>query len=254
MDARERERRRLTFGRAVDTYDAIRPGYPDEAVHWALGEPDAPLVVADVGAGTGKLSRVVAGLGHTVIAVEPDAAMLARLREHLPDVDARSGDAEDPPLDDLEVDAFVAGQAWHWFDPQRMGAVLERVVRPGGVAAAIWNTRDASVDWIDRWGDLVYESMHPTGSRLLVQQGGPTFGDAFDAADRRTFRHAVTMHPQDLVDLAASRSHTIALPAAERDAMLDAVADLATTHPDLLGRDHVDMPYDTEVFRAARAG
>lgn len=255
MDEPERRRRRQVFGQAVDAYDAIRPDYPEVAVHWALGEPDDALTVADLGAGTGKLTARLLELGHRVVAVEPDETMLDRLRANhaAAMLRVRVGTAEDPPLADAEVDAVVAGQAWHWFDQDAVAEQLARVVRPGGIAAALWNTRDADVDWVARWQDIVHEADHPTGSALLAGVGGPDFGDAFGGSEHRTFAHVQPMAPGDLVDLAASRSHTIALPADERAAMLDEVADFAATHPDLLGRDRVDLPLDTEVFRARHA-
>lgn len=254
MDESERQRRRQVFGQAVDAYDAIRPDYPAAAVHWALGAPDDALTVADLGAGTGKLTVRLLALGHRVIAVEPDEAMLDRLRANhtAANLRARVGSAEEPPIDDGEVDAVVAGQAWHWFDQDAVAAQLGRVVRPGGMAAALWNTRDAGVDWVARWQDIVHEADHPTGSALLVGAGGPDFGDAFGESEHRTFEHAQSMAPGDLVDLAASRSHTIALPPDERAVMLDEVADFAATHPDLLGRDEVELPLDTDVHRARR--
>ena len=69
---RERLRaRRLSFGPAAQLYERVRPSYPAEAARWILGE--SSLRVVDLGAGTGKFSRLLASLGHDVVAVEPDA-------------------------------------------------------------------------------------------------------------------------------------------------------------------------------------
>lgn len=244
------------FGRAVDVYDATRPDYPKDAVTWALGAPEAPLAVAEFGAGTGKLTIPLVALGHTVIAIDPDPAMLERLRTHcVPQLDSgqlqiRSGTAEDPPLADGEVDAVLAGQAWHWFDQARVATQLARVVRQGGLVAALFNTRDASVDWVDQWHHIVHDDDHPTGSALLLAAGGPAFGDAFTEPEYAAFRHGWSMAPGELVDLTASRSHTITLPRNQYEGMLNEVADFATTHPALLGHDEVVLLLDTEVFRA----
>ncbi|HWM59056.1 MAG TPA: class I SAM-dependent methyltransferase [Pseudonocardia sp.] len=64
--------------------------------------------------------------------------MLAELRRRLPSVDARAGSAEAIPLPDASVDAVLIGQAWHWFDLDRALPELARVLRPGGVLAALW--------------------------------------------------------------------------------------------------------------------
>ena len=75
------ERLRFSFGAVAAAYAEHRPDYAPAAVRWALepgrGAP-GPRVL-DLGAGTGKLTAVMAALGADVIAVEPDPAMLAEL-------------------------------------------------------------------------------------------------------------------------------------------------------------------------------
>src|SRR5262245_33748696 len=104
--------RRLTFGAHADAYERARPEWPEEAAHWVV-PTDARLVV-ELGAGTGKLTRALAALGVRVVAVEPDARMLAVLREH--GLEGVEGSAESIPLGAGEADAVVAGSALHWFD------------------------------------------------------------------------------------------------------------------------------------------
>ena len=98
----------IRFGEASDAYQRGRPSYPAEAVEWMLGS--APIEVLDLGAGTGKLTGSVVGQGHTVLAVDPDAAMLSALAQTLPTVETRVGTAEQIPLADASVDAVVLGQ------------------------------------------------------------------------------------------------------------------------------------------------
>jgi SAM-dependent methyltransferase len=74
--------------------------------------------------------------------------MLAELRRRLPDVDAREGSAESIPLPTGSVDTVLVGQAWHWFDTGRALPELARVLRPGGVLAALWNADDHDVEWV----------------------------------------------------------------------------------------------------------
>src|SRR3954451_17341334 len=141
--------RARSFGAVAAAYAEHRPGYPAAALDWAL----APIggsgtgTLLDLGAGTGKLTTTLLGRG-TVIAVEPDPAMLAELRRLLPDVDAREGSAESIPLRTGGVDAVLVGQAWHWFDTGRALPELARVLRPGGVLAALWNVDDHEVEWV----------------------------------------------------------------------------------------------------------
>ncbi|WP_298462381.1 class I SAM-dependent methyltransferase [uncultured Cellulomonas sp.] len=123
-------RRATAFGRYARDDDRWRPGYPDAAVDWLL-PPGAPRV-ADVGAGTGKLTGALVDRGLEVDAVEPDDAMLAVLRERWPGVRAHLAGADRLPLPDGAVDAVVVGTAWHWFPHDAAVAEVRRVLRPGG--------------------------------------------------------------------------------------------------------------------------
>ena len=136
------------FSHRVDDYVRYRPGYP-EAVRdalraWGLLPVDA--VVLDVGAGTGLSSEPFLRAGHRVLGVEPNAGMRgaaerglgARYPERFQVVDGR---AEAVPLPGASVDLVVAGQAFHWFEPERARAEFVRLLRPGGAAALFWNER-----------------------------------------------------------------------------------------------------------------
>lgn len=257
IDPDEFAARKQSFGDAVDAYDQTRPDYDLEAIAWCL-EPagEAPLRVVDVGAGTGKLTAVLLALGHEVVAVEPDEQMRGRLAEVLDvdeHLDVRDGTAEDLPLEDGSVDAVVAGQAWHWFDEDVVGAEFARVLRPGGVAAAVWNTRDEEVDWVRQWSERVEEGAHPTGRKLVSAEGGPSFGDDFADVEQAEFRHEQRLTREEVVLLAASRSYTISLPGGRREELLASVRDLVDSHPDLVGRDLVTLPYVAECHRAVRS-
>lgn len=93
-DADERARRGSSFGAVAAAYAGLRPDYPVDAVRWCLAPAERDirsLRVLDLGAGTGKLTALLTGLGAQVTAVEPDPAMLAELRRGLPSVIALPG-------------------------------------------------------------------------------------------------------------------------------------------------------------------
>ena len=94
-----------------DDYERGRPGYPGEAVD--VAEVTASSSVLDLGAGTGKLMRLLLTRFARVVAVEPADAMRRRLAVLCPDADALDGSAEAIPLADTSVDAVFSAEAFH---------------------------------------------------------------------------------------------------------------------------------------------
>ena len=249
MTPEERRKRGSSFGPAAGLYDRVRPTYPAEAVAWAL-EPLGPgrHRVADIGAGTGIMTRVLLALGHDTVAVEPDAQMRHQLSSAAR-VEAIAGSAESLPLLDADVDAAVAAQSYHWFDPERAHPELARVVRRGGVFAAIWNDRDESVAWVNEYTEII------EGDRGQQDHGPdivPAFGNLFGPVESAQFRHSGSHTPDSLVALLQSRSYFLTASAQRQASLVARVRALAASHPDLAGRDEFDLPYVTLVFRAIR--
>ncbi len=232
-----------SFGAAADAYERGRPPYPAAAIDWLLpgGEPR----VLDLGAGTGKLTRQIHDRGLDVVAVDPSAGMLAELRRVLPGVPAHAGSAEDIPLPDASVDVVLVAQAWHWVDQERALPEIARVLTPGGRLGLIWNVRDESCDWVRRLGGIIGGAPTPRDVRV---------GAPFASPDVASFAWTHSLEPEQLLDLVASRSQIILLPADERAAVLAQVRQLIATHPALLGRGVYELPYVTECARADLPG
>ena len=226
-----------SFGAAADVYERSRPTYPVEAVRSAL--PLDAVRVLDLGAGTGKLTRVLLDLGLDVVAVEPDAQMRALLPAR---AEVLAGTAEQLPLEDASVDAVLVGQAFHWFDVEPALREIKRVLRPGGVLGLLWNLRDESVDWVRTVGEL-------WGADIGMDVGRqPPFAPVagLTAPQREVFEHRESMDTDQLIDLAASRSHVIVLPPDERDEVLAQVRRAAPESEPL------ELPYRTIVWVAVR--
>ncbi len=144
------------FSNLTSAYVAARPSYPIEAIDAIVagrGDP-ASLVVADLGAGTGISSRLIASCGPRVLAIEPNAKMRAAA-EPDPRVDWIDGTAEATTLAPASVDAVVAFQAWHWVDHPAGVVEARRILRPGGCMAAVYNERDESDPFTAAYGDIV---------------------------------------------------------------------------------------------------
>jgi SAM-dependent methyltransferase len=126
-----------SFDRAAEDYERVRPGYPPALLDLLPLGDDAEVV--DVGAGTGKLTRILAARYRHVVAVEPLDGMRAILERVVPQAHSRPGTAEEIPLPDGSVDGAFAGQAFHWFANEHAVRELARVLRPGGVLCLVWN-------------------------------------------------------------------------------------------------------------------
>jgi SAM-dependent methyltransferase len=246
-----RMERARSFGPAAGLYDQVRPSYPVEAIQWAL----APLGpghhrVADVGAGTGILTRVLTSMGHEIVAVEPDPRMREQLSATTPGVEVVDGRAEAIPLPDGLLDAAVAGQAYHWFDGDSAHSELARVIRPGGIFTAVWNERDSTVPWLVEYSRIIDPDREP--GRSSGRRNVDSFGDGFETVEQADFRHAVACTPELLVGLLKTRSYSLTA-SRQRQVELDAaVRRLAQEHPDLAGAIEFPLPYVVEVFRARR--
>ncbi|SCL60725.1 class I SAM-dependent methyltransferase [Micromonospora peucetia] len=238
----------LSFGAAASDYDRFRPRYPEQAVRWALDGLGVPARVVDLGAGTGILTRAVLALGHEVQPVEPDPGMRAQLEVATPGSTTLAGSAESVPLPDGAADAVLAGQAYHWFDKDRAHAEIARLLRPGGTFAPIWNTRDERVDWVAELSRIAHLGDN-AGS--VVEKYGD-FGSAFEPTELGEFAHTTTLTPDEVVAMLHTRSYWLTASIDEQDRIDRELGKLFTSHPDLAGRESVELPYRTFVFRARR--
>ncbi|WBB66062.1 class I SAM-dependent methyltransferase [Micromonospora sp. WMMD812] len=241
----------LSFGVAAAEYDRFRPRYPEAAVRWALdGVADAGgrARVVDLGAGTGILTRAVLALGHEVVPVEPDAGMRTQLGAATPGTTPLAGSAEAVPLPDGSVDAVLVGQAYHWFDKEPAHAEIARVLRPGGTFAPVWNTRDERVGWVAELGRIA----HLGDNSGNVVEKYADFGPAFGPVEVGEFAHRTTLAPDEVVGMIRTRSYYLTASPDDQRRVDRELRDLLGTHPDLAGRETVELPYRTIVLRARR--
>jgi len=140
MDATKR------FSSRVENYIKYRPGYP-AAVLDLLGEKcglTGDSIVADMGSGTGILTELFLRNGNLIFAVEPNRDMreaAERILGKYPNFKSVSGTAEATPLKDQSVHFIAAGQAFHWFNRERVQREFLRLLKPGGWVVLIWNDR-----------------------------------------------------------------------------------------------------------------
>lgn len=210
------------FGDKVAEYAASRPDYPEALFAFLRAQWDLPAggVVADVGAGTGLLTRGLLAAGFEVVAVEPNEGMRAAADAalgHLPGYRSVAGSAEAMPLPDASVDGIAAAQAFHWFDIPRARAECRRVLREGARVALVWNDR------------VVADPLHVALDAVFARYGGarrgallaheermdvPRFFGAGAFAEQR-WPHAHRLDGAGLQALVFSRSYMPARGSAE---------------------------------------
>lgn len=125
-----------SFGAGAARYDRTRPSYPDELVQKIVAASPGPRV-AEVGCGTGVLSRQLRAAGCEVVGVEHDERMAEFAQGTGLTVEVSKFETWDPA--GREFDVVVAGQSWHWVDPEAGARQAARMLRPGGVFVALWH-------------------------------------------------------------------------------------------------------------------
>jgi SAM-dependent methyltransferase len=231
-----------SFGAVADVYERGRPSYPAEAIDWLV--PAHAARVADVGAGTGKLTRQLRDRGLDVIAVEPSAGMREQLQRAVPGVPVLGGTAEQIPLAGGSVDLVLVAQAWHWVDPARAVPEAARVLAPGGRLGLLWNRRVEDEPWVGELSTIIGSRGTPGSSRHFPEIGAP-----FGPVERRSVAWVHRLTRAEMIDWVASRSYVITLPDARRHAVLGQVRELLVTHPALAGRDDIVLNMVTRCSR-----
>ncbi len=255
------------YQRAAGVYERSRPSYPLAALA-ALADAlplEAGRTVVDLGAGTGKFTRLLALTGAEVLAVEPVREMRETLAELLPGVAVTAGTAEATGLPDGCADAVVAAQSWHWFDERAALAEVERLLRPGGALALVWNTYDTSVPWVRDFQDIYFRlaprdlPSPPLTSALGDAGPGGGWRKAFEAraagwgeVSERHWPNPYTTTVAAVVERMVSSSHIAVLDADAQARVRAEVEAVLGAHDATRVSGAIEMPYTTDVYWVRR--
>jgi SAM-dependent methyltransferase len=146
------------FSDRVEPYARYRPRYPSALLECLASKIPPPATVADIGSGTGILSDQLLQFGYQVVAVEPNRPMRETAerglsgRQGFRSVD---GTAENTNLPSVSVDAITCAQSFHWFDRAKCRIEFERILRPQGRVALIWNERARQDPLMQQYDELL---------------------------------------------------------------------------------------------------
>lgn len=221
--------RALSFGAVAEAYERFRPGYPAELADLIMVYAGQPVQTAlEIGAGTGKATRLFAERGITVTATDPDRAMLAELRKHVPP-SVRTVQATFEDLRAADSYGLVyAAAALHWTNPEGRWSRVAALLEPGGVFASFGGptqladpavaeaVRAARAPYLES-DEIPSPDGTPPGHAMqwpgTELQASEWFADIRQSVIERSF----TMTARDYVGLLSTVSAYLELPATEQE-------------------------------------
>ncbi len=238
MTDRDIDEQRLAFGRVAELYDRARPSYPAQALDGIceFAGLQQGARVLEVGAGTGKGTRLLAERGLAVTALEPDPQMIALARRNcasFPEVEIlRSGLEQWRPA--APVQAVISFQAWHWVEARVRCELAAQALGDGGTLAAIWTFPDWEATTLHQELSAAYSraapnlpadfAMHPASQPSRVQSWEQEIAcSRFSQAQVQRYPWSTRYSASEYCDLLRTHQDHILMAPAERSALLSAV-------------------------------
>ncbi|MDF9799649.1 ubiquinone/menaquinone biosynthesis C-methylase UbiE [Catalinimonas alkaloidigena] len=161
------------FTNRVENYHLYRPTYADKLLKDLenLKNPSGVNRIAEIGSGTGILSKQLLQAEWGVTGIEPNDAMRtvaeAKLKQ-FPDFYSIKGSAETTTLAADSIGIVLAAQAFHWFDPEAARKEFMRILRAKGKVVLVWNIRQHSTEFLKAYEDFLHR--YSTDYQLVDHQ------------------------------------------------------------------------------------
>ncbi|CAF1210576.1 unnamed protein product [Rotaria sordida] len=241
----------IGFQNAANIYDQARPSYPNEAIQFIKSLCPTPTTIVDLGAGTGKLTRLLSTFGaQEIIAIEP----VSEMRENLKSIPSITriidGTAEHILLDDNTVDVIFCGQSFHWFANERALTEIHRVLKPNGLLVLIWNLLDyPRYSWSQQILELK-DSYRPPEIPLHRSKKWKAVYEnqnLFQCLQHKQFANTQQMTRETIINRFLSISFIAMLSSEEKEKFIMKVRQIID-HTEDMPEQEFEVPYNTDVY------
>jgi len=244
VNAKRRDELASAFQSGAESYDKIRPSYPEDALDFAL--QDQPTNAVDIGCGSGIFTEQLVARGLDVSAVDPSADMLTVLNKRLPDVLTMCASGEATGLGENSVDLVTYAQAWHWVDHPKASAEAARLLHDRGWLTLLWNQLDVSIPWVHRLARIMH------AGDVHRPELEPPLGREFAKPEHGIWHWSMPLDFDEIIELTKSRSY---YRKSTPTIQAKVEANLAWYWGEHLGYDlqeKVQVPYLTHAWRSRR--
>jgi len=240
------------FEQAATVYEQARPSYPNEVIDLIKSLCNKPDIIVDIGAGTGKLTRLLGPIGaREIIAIEPVSAMRENLKNIPIITKIIDGTAEHIPFEDHTIDMIICGQSFHWFANHRTLAEFNRVLKSNGLVVLVWNLADnRGREWAEHISEYVNSFKPSEVERYKGMEWKKAFDNQnfFSSLQHEQFTHKQRVTRDLTINRVLSMSFVAALPAEEQTKLVNEVRNMLDNVEEIRGLQEFDMNILTDVY------
>ncbi|MDF2988241.1 MAG: Methyltransferase [Eubacterium sp.] len=222
------------FSGKASIYERYRPEYPAAFIDHLYNEIgfSSDSSIADIGAGTGILTRQLLEKGSRVFGVEPNCDMRNNAEQKLSrykNFVSINGTAENTKLNSSSMDYITVAQAFHWFDANLFREECERILKPEGEVVLVWNSRIADSPMIIENAEICKRFCPEFKGFTGGQDENPSDFSSFfkdGIYDVRCFDNNIAYSLEGFIGRNLSASYAPKAEAAEYNSFVSAISDL----------------------------
>jgi len=236
------------FNGMANDYSKYRPNYAKESINYLIDEVQLTKdsIIADIGSGTGKFSKLLLDEGFKVFGVEPNNDMRQKAEHELQDRQnfiSISGTSESTTLSNNSIDLITVAQAFHWFDVKKFLGECNRILKETGYVAILYNNGDYSTEVINAISELSQRYCPKyIGSSGGIEKNPTIFDNFFDKYTVKVFENNYQLNMEQFIGLNFSASYAPKVDDANYDLYLKSLVDLFEKYSE---QGILDMPNNT---------